>query len=279
MLAAAPVGGRPLRGHGVHGRHDDLRRLARVRRAAEPDHEGEPVPASRQRLLPALLRAGRHRQLSRRRLAAARQARRPAHRSRGDGRHRRERRGRALPPGQPPRRGADPDRARRGFRERAGRAAPSAVIERLRNGESLGLALVHEDVRSRRAPAAARPLRQRRAGRRSRPPLSATTRPGRTRRRSWPSRPSTKCSRRWRRSGSARRRSARSRSCRSSRCSIVHGINHEVPLFLASFAGFLAALPAICAHSEDARASRCARRRRSTPSTTSCSRCFCRSRC
>ena len=43
MLAAAPRVGRPLRGDGVHGRHDDLRRLARVRRAAEPDHEGEPV--------------------------------------------------------------------------------------------------------------------------------------------------------------------------------------------------------------------------------------------
>ena len=35
---------------------------------------------------------------------------------------------------------------------------------------------------------------------------------------------------------------------------IVHGVNHDVPLFLASFAGSLAALPGIVAHSADARA-------------------------
>ena len=81
------------------------------------------------------------------------------------------------------------------------------------------------------------------------------------------------------RSAGARRRSARSRSCRSSRCSIVHGVYNEVPLFLASFAGFVAALPAIVAHPEDARAWRCAKRCSSTPSTTSCFRCSCRSRC
>ena len=45
--------------------------------------------------------------------------------------------------------------------------------------------------------------------------------------------------------GSARSTSARSRSCRSSACSIVHGIDHSVPLFLASFAGFVVALPGI----------------------------------
>ena len=75
MLAAAPVSARPLRRHGVHGGDDDLRRLVRVRRAAEPDHEGEPVPVPDQRLLPLLLRADRRRQLPGRGLAAAAEAR------------------------------------------------------------------------------------------------------------------------------------------------------------------------------------------------------------
>ena len=52
MLAAAPVGGRAVRRHGVHGGHDHLRDLAGVRRAAEPDHESESCPASGQRVLP-----------------------------------------------------------------------------------------------------------------------------------------------------------------------------------------------------------------------------------
>ena len=73
MLGRGAGGGGALRRHGVHGRHDDLRRLDGLRRAAEPDHEGEPVPEPGQRLLPAIRRAGRHRQLSRRRLAASRE--------------------------------------------------------------------------------------------------------------------------------------------------------------------------------------------------------------
>ena len=76
----------------------------------------------------------------------------------------------------------------------------------------------------------------------------------------------------------ARRRSARSRWCRSSALLVVHGINHEVPLFLASFAGFLAALPAI-ARIPKMRALALREAGRSTPSTTFCFRCFCRSRC
>ena len=71
MLAAVPVSADSLRRHGVHGRHDDLRRLHRVRRAAQPDHEGEPVPAPGQHVLPDVRRAGRDRQLSRHRVAAA----------------------------------------------------------------------------------------------------------------------------------------------------------------------------------------------------------------
>ena len=46
MLACRARRGGAVRRHGVHGRHDDLRRLDGVRRAAEPDHEGEPVPAT-----------------------------------------------------------------------------------------------------------------------------------------------------------------------------------------------------------------------------------------
>ena len=88
-----------LRGHGLHRGDDDLRHLAGLRRAAEPDHEGEPVPLSGQRLLPALLRARRPRQLPSGGLAAAREARPAARQPRGDGRHRRERRGRAFSAG------------------------------------------------------------------------------------------------------------------------------------------------------------------------------------
>ena len=63
MLAAAPAGGGPVRRHGLHGGDDDLRRLVGVRGAAEPDHESESVSSPRQRLLPDVLRAGRHRRL------------------------------------------------------------------------------------------------------------------------------------------------------------------------------------------------------------------------
>ena len=47
----------------------------------------------------------------------------------------------------------------------------------------------------------------------------------------------------------ARRRSASGHWpwCRSSVCLVLHGVDHDVPLFLASFAGFLAALPGIAA--------------------------------
>ena len=60
---------------------------------------------------------------------------------------------------------------------------------------------------------------------------------------------------------------------------VVHGIFHDVPLFLASFAGFLAALPAIARSAEDARAGAARGAAWSTPSTTFCFRCSCRSRC
>ena len=160
-------------------------------------------------------------------------------------RPRRQRRGRAVPAGHAPRRGADAGRAGRGARGRAGRPGASAVLDRLRSGESLGLALVREDV-------AVEPRRMLLGhfvsddladGLDRHYVLEAAGRlRGGVQR---PNRPSTKCSRPWRRCASARRGSARWRSCRSSRCSIVHGIDHDVPLFLASFAGFLAALPAI----------------------------------
>ena len=39
-------GGRPLCRYGLHRRDDDLRRLAGVRRTAQPDHEGESISAS-----------------------------------------------------------------------------------------------------------------------------------------------------------------------------------------------------------------------------------------
>ena len=59
---------------------------------------------------------------------------------------------------------------------------------------------------------------------------------------------------------------------------IVHGINHDVPLFLASFAGFAVALSA-SPHPEDARAGAARRAARVRRSTTSCFRCSCRLRC
>ena len=70
LLAAAPIDGDPVRGDGLHDGHDDLRHLAGLRRAAQSDHEGQPAPVPRQRLLPAVLRAPARRQLPRDRVAA-----------------------------------------------------------------------------------------------------------------------------------------------------------------------------------------------------------------
>ncbi len=82
----------------------------------------------------------------------------------------------------------------------------------------------------------------------------------------------------WPRSGAGRRRSGRSRCCPLPRMLVLHGIYHQVPLFLASFAAFLAALPAIVRISRMRGLALREARLRSTRSTTFSSRCFCRSR-
>ncbi len=70
---------------------------------------------------------------------------RTTYRSRQYGRRRRQRRGRALSPGRSPRRSDHAGRTRRGSRRRTrGRAEP--ILQRLRDGESLGIALVREHV-------------------------------------------------------------------------------------------------------------------------------------
>ena len=168
----------------------------------------------------ALLRAGRHRQLPRHRLAAARQARPAARRSREHGRL--DANAADVRFLQATRHGEvhDAGRARRGPRRRSSRARAQRVIERLRRGESLGIAL---DPRGRAG--------SRRAG------CCSDTSSARN----WPTASTaTTCSTppgeyeaafqaelavdevlaaHGAASGAARRRSARSRWCRSSACS------------------------------------------------------------
>ena len=59
---------------------------------------------------------------------------------------------------------------------------------------------------------------------------------------------------------------------------VLHGFHHEMPLFLASFAGFAVAVLGIARFRRCARW-RCAMPGTSTPNITFCFRCFCRSRC
>ena len=86
MLGAAPRRVDRVRRDDLHDRHDGVRRVAGVRRAAEPDHEGEPPSVPGRHVLPALLRSDRHRHLSGRCQAPAQAAGGPAHRPRADGR-------------------------------------------------------------------------------------------------------------------------------------------------------------------------------------------------
>ena len=58
MLAAAPVSAIRYADHAVHRGDDDLRRLFGVRRAAEPDHEGQSRAEPGERFLSLLLRSG-----------------------------------------------------------------------------------------------------------------------------------------------------------------------------------------------------------------------------
>ncbi len=159
-----------LRGDGLHGRHDDLRRVDGVRRAAEPDHEGEPLPASQQRLLSLLRSAGGGRELCGDCLAAEAAARQSARGPRQHGRARRERRGRQVSPGLAPRRGDDAGGTHRRPRRGSGRASRSGH----RSPAQRRVARHRDDPRGRAGADAkdpARPLRQRRTGGRTRSPL------------------------------------------------------------------------------------------------------------
>ena len=59
MLAAAPKRRHSAGRHDLHDRDDGLRRVAGVRRAAEPDHEGQSRSAPRRDVFPPVLRADR----------------------------------------------------------------------------------------------------------------------------------------------------------------------------------------------------------------------------
>ena len=63
-----------------------------------------------------------------------------------------------------------------------------------------------------------------------------------------------RCSRRWPASGSRAQKIGAFALVPFVALLILHGINHDVPLFLASFAGFFAALAGDRRHSQDARA-------------------------
>ena len=283
MLAAAPMAARPLRRHGVHGGDDDLRRLAGVRRAAEPDHEGEPVPAPRQRLLPAsTARPSPSRAIWSSPGSCARAGAASASNLDDDGRHRRQRRGRAVSAGDAPRRGDDAGRARRGSRTRAAggsaeavRRAAAAAASRsasrwstqdVPRGDAQSCCSGHF-VSDELADGLDRHYVLDAAG---------DDREARSR----PNRRSTKCWPPWRHAapaaqkiGALRARAVR-RHCSSCTASIT-----SVPLFLASFAGFAVRAAGHRRDSEDARAGAARSEATSTPSTTFCFRCFCRSRC
>ena len=118
-----------------------------------------------------------------------------------------------------------------------------SCAQRLREGESLGVALIRRGRSRSVAQATARSLCQRRIGRNTGPPLFARRRrrpPGRVR-----SRDSSR-----RRDRAPPARASPSGAEDSARLALVpfigmliwHGIDHSVPLFLASFAGFGVAL-------------------------------------
>ena len=200
-------------------------------------------------------------------------------RSRQHGRHRRQRRGRAVSAGVAARRSDDADRTRSRATRRISAAARAAGA---RAAAQRRVARPRADPRGRVASRRAGCCSATSSATNSRTASTATTcstTPGSTRRRSAPNWRSTKCSRPWR---TVRRRAQKIGALALVpfvALLVVHGIDHEVPLFLASFAGVLRRAAGHRAHSEDARRWRCAKRCRNTPSTTSCFRCFCRSRC
>ena len=181
----------------------------------------------------------------RRRLGAARQASGPARRSREHGRHRRERRRRAVSAGVAPRRSHDASRIDRRPRTGSWTAARRRSSSGCARGESLGLAMIRADVPSRRvALLLGHFVSEELADGLDRHYVldNAGQLRGGVLRPNWPSTP---CSRRWRNSGGGRRRSAPSRWCRSSVCWSSTVSITTCRCFWRRSPGFLAALPAI----------------------------------